>query len=101
MQGIPQFDDSLKAMKPEVPLFNPNVVSQAAQRRLAGNAFHLACSTAFMAFILPFLEKRSRVGALMNTLESQGAVECESQASQEEGPESEDEVGEEADGDIN
>lgn len=59
MQGLPLFPDSLEVMSLKHSPFNPDVITPSAQRRLAGNSFNQACMTAFMAFVLGSLRKRS------------------------------------------
>ena len=57
MQGIPMFDDSLRAAEQRHQVLNVNEigVSPAAQKRMAGNSFHQACMCAFLAFTLASL----------------------------------------------
>ncbi|CAE6945985.1 unnamed protein product [Symbiodinium sp. CCMP2592] len=57
IQGIPMFDDSLRAAGQRTQVLNmDNIgVSPAAQKHMAGNSFHQACVTAFLAFTLASL----------------------------------------------
>ena len=57
MQGIPIMEDSLAAVGLQHPFFRPDVISAAAQRRLAGNSFNQACFCGWLIFILGNLSK--------------------------------------------
>lgn len=63
MQGLPLLKDSLDAVGLETPPFNPDVISPAAQRRLAGNSFNQACFSAWLIFILGNLAKRDHAAS--------------------------------------
>ena len=55
MQGIPIHKDALRAAQISKPFFDPDLITPAAQKRLAGNSFHQACMTAFLSFALAFV----------------------------------------------
>ena len=57
-QGVPMFEDSLKAAGlPRAPI--PSNLSRTTGVKMAGNAFHIACAGTFVGFILAFLKKKS------------------------------------------
>lgn len=56
MQGIPIYDDALFACG-VAPLFDRELVSAAACRKMAGNSFSQPCMSGFIGFCLAHLKK--------------------------------------------